>query len=222
MNRKTKLSSAIRLFLASAAFTAALGLALPRIFPAPRGSTAGIEALQRERDRLAEHTNGAVESLRRQVAARFGATWTDSRSADLRHLLCDDWAWKPIIDRSEGKSSILVTARAPASLAWPSVVTALENIERYPGVAIERIDFAAVGMPSARRLDRAAITVRILRPRGRTRPDPERAAPLVARSRPRGGRPRPGRERSRVSSCAPPAVRGLPDGLRFGVSARPF
>ncbi len=180
---KKTLSRASRFALAAAFFAAVAGVVVPRGFPAPHVSATTVDALREERDRLASNTDAHRDTLRQKVAARLGPPWDQARLAEFRKRLGPDWQCSDVTE-SRG----LIVASSPERCRWDAVLAAVAGIEREPGLVIERLDFAAAGSGSARRFTRVVITVRLLRPRPRTRANPERAAALSARSRLAGPR----------------------------------
>ncbi|MBL9186736.1 MAG: hypothetical protein JNK23_04610 [Opitutaceae bacterium] len=175
---KQKLSRLGRFVLAAACIAAAVGVGIPRCFPVPHTSAAGLAALHEERDRLAPNTDAQRDTLLNQLAARVGPPSGETRLAEFQRRLGPDWQWSETADGRQ-----LVAALSPGRCRWDALLAAVERIEREPGLIIERLDLAASGSGPARRFTRLVITTRILRPPVRTRANPERAAALSARSR---------------------------------------
>ena len=175
---KNKLSRAGRFAMAAAFAAGIAGLVVPRCFPPPHASAAGVDALREERDRLAPNTDAHRDTLRQQLTARIGPPWNEARLAEFQRRLGPDWRWS---EAPEDRRLIVVLV--PERCRWDALLTAVERIEREPGLVIERLDLAATGVGPARRFTRVAITARIVRARARTRSNPERAAALSARSR---------------------------------------
>ena len=223
MNRRRTVSGLRWAALVFSACVCVICFVAIRRFPSPRVGVEALNALVAERDRIAPNTDSVRESVRHEAAAAAGPAWTDERLAALQRQLGSHWQWtiEPAASGTERRATVRAVALELSR--WPACVAAVEMIERQPGIVVERIDFAAEGAGSARRFVRVVLTLRLLRPRARTPRNKERAAALSARSLFRGRRRRPGGEPSRVSFCAPPAVRlRLPTGLHSGGNARPF
>lgn len=202
-----KLSRASRFALAAAFFAAVASIVVPRCFPAPHASATGVDALRSERDRLAANTDAHRDTLRQQLTARIGSPWNEARFAEFQRRLGPGWQWS---EAPEGRR--VIVALAPERCRWDALLTAVERIEREPGLVIERLDLAATGIGAVRRFTHVVITTRIVRPRARTRPNPERAAALFARSRLAGrvaAADRPGKvARFRLRSARRPRTPG--------------
>jgi hypothetical protein len=175
---KQKLSRASRIALAVSFLVAGLGFGIPRCFPVSHASAQGVTALRAERDRLAPNTDAQRDTLRHQLTTRAGLPWDEARLAEFQRILGLDWHSSEAAD-----GRLIIVARAPERCRWDGLLAAVERIEREPGLLIERLELAAGGTGPTRRFTRLGITVSPVRPRARTRANPERAAALSARSR---------------------------------------
>lgn len=223
MNRHRHIARPRWALLATCAVACVACFAAVRRFPAPQANAATFSALSVERDRLRSNTDAVRDSLRQQAQDAASPDWTDGRIAELQGRLGPSWQWTVEPRTAAPERRATMRAVALELTRWPAYLAAIETIEQQPGIVVERIDLAAEGAGSARKFVRVVLTLRLLRPRARTPGNKERAAALSARSLFRGRWRRPGGEQSRISFCAPPAVRlRLPTGLRSGGNARPF
>lgn len=223
MSRNSTVSARRWTLLAISAALCAVCITAARQWPAPAANDTSLAALAEERERLRPNTDDALEAMRQQVRNAATPEWSETRMVDLQRQLGSLWRWSVEPRADDAGRRATVHASALELSRWPAYLAAVELIERQPGIVIERIDFASDGTGAARKFTRVVLTLRLLRPRARTRGNKERAAALTARSLFSGATAATRRRKVAPfllrSARRPPAA---PERLRSVGKARPF